>query len=492
MEKSVFTGGTAAAQRRLFQSKCLLLSSLFILSGAGPGPERPRVILGAVLPMSGAQAPFGKEAERGIQLAWDAQKITDPAAAETWTLVIGDDLSSAKESGVVATRLLTKDKAHLLLGSVTGPATLEVADVARTRQRLLIVPLATTQSVVEGPFVARACMDEPMQGAVLGEFLATTLGSKDGAILRDDSAASAGIAAAFTAALQARGGKLVGQQVYDVATENFGPHLQALKEKGARYILLPSSYITAATVMKAARAAKLNFVFLGTESWDTPRFTTAAEEAGQGHFFVTHFAVDDTNAATAAFVTAFQAKFGRPPGSIAALSHDATRMAMDAVKRAGSNQAAVVMTEIQHASQWNGATGTIAHGAHGEFLKSGIIKATTVRGADFKARVMPLVAAGIVVPTAVGPTGASPPPSPGGTPIVSPVPTTVPPSPPTLAVPSEATSAAAASPLSPAAAPTNASPTTPLSANPAPASLPAPPQAIAPAPQSPPPGGSAP
>jgi hypothetical protein len=51
------------------------------------------------------------------------------------------------------------------------------------------------------------------------------------------------------------------------------------------------------------------------------------------------------------------------------------------------------MTEFNRMQDWTGATGSIARGPNGEFLKSGVIKATTLRGADFKARVMPLAAA---------------------------------------------------------------------------------------------------
>jgi branched-chain amino acid transport system substrate-binding protein len=335
--------------------------------------------------MTGPQAPFGKEAERGIQLALEAVKAADPGAQ--WTLAIGDDGSSAKQAGTAADTLVTKDKVNVLLGDLTGPATIELAEVAKAKQRPLVVPLTTAAAVQSGPMVARAAFDEPMQGAILGEFAVTALGVKKAGVLRDDSATAQAIAAAFEQAVKARGGSVEATEVYDLAGEDYSVPLKALAAKGVKHVLLPASYQTAAAVMRQAKTLGLGLTFLGTEAWDTPRFTAAATDAGQGHYFVTHFATDDKDAA--AFVAAFKAKFGREPGSIAALAYDGTMLLAEAVKRSNSNQAPAVMAELAKIKDYAGVTGVVTHDGAGNFLKSGIVKATTLRGADFKARVMP-------------------------------------------------------------------------------------------------------
>src|SRR5262249_39922453 len=117
----------------------------------GAGQERPRITLGAVLPMSGPQAPFGKEAERGIQLALATVKASDPTVVEAWTLVIADDQSSSKEAGAAAAKVVAKDHAHILLGDVTGPSTIEVANVAKAQKRLLVSPMTTSPAIAIDP-----------------------------------------------------------------------------------------------------------------------------------------------------------------------------------------------------------------------------------------------------------------------------------------------------------------------------------------------------
>jgi branched-chain amino acid transport system substrate-binding protein len=364
-----------------------LVLALLTFSAPASAQELPKLDIGVVLPLSGPQAAYGQEMLRGMELAIERAVTTEPKLAGKVQLVTGDEKSLTAEATAAATQLIEKQRAHILIGSITSPSTTAVAAVARKLQRPLISPLTTTRAVSAGGYVFRLSLDDGNQGSLLARFASDTLKTTTAAILRDDTDSALAVASGFTQVFQTAGGKVTTTQVYDLATDDFTAPLGKLREKEPPVVLLPAYYQTAATIMKQAKKYKLGTVFLGGDSWDTPELQKQGGAATKGHFFVAQFAADDPDPATAAFVTAFNAKFKRDPGVIAALGYDSVALAIDVMRRANSNLAASLVKALERTQGFRGASGVVAFSAQGDTTKSAVIKETTAAGAKFKARV---------------------------------------------------------------------------------------------------------
>ncbi len=355
------------------------------------GQERPKLVVGAVLPMTGPQAPFGLEAERGMSLALDVVKQKDPDIAATITLAIADEKSSPREVVPAIEQLVAKDKAHVFIGSLTGLQSQALVDSTAVRGRPIVVPSPGALAVPSGTSVTRVALDEGEQSAALAEYLMTTRKAKAIWVLRDDGEAARRTAERFAAAIAARGGAVKGTEVFELGAEDFAAALGRLKAADADFLFVPASFHTASGVAKAAKAAGTKLVLVGTDAWDTPQLSRIAGEAANGMIHTAAFAADDPDPATAAFVSAFKAKFGRAPGSVAALAFDSMLLVADAVKRAGANQAAALTLELRRTMNLAGATGIITHATDGSPQKTAIIKevsASVPAGAVFRARVL--------------------------------------------------------------------------------------------------------
>jgi len=348
------------------------------------GPERPKLTIGAVLPLSGAQAAFGKEALRGLELAHELLRQTDPELAAGITLLTGDDKSTVSEARTATERLLQKDKAHVLIGSLSAAAVAAVAEVAQAQGRPLVMPTLAPSSAL-GPTAFPVAFTEPQQGEALAVFATQTLKAKAAAALTDGTGAATSVVTRFKAAFTSGGGQVVLEETYDLASESYTALLGRVKTAGAKVVLLPASASTAGTMITQAGKAGLKATFLGGDTWDGASF---ARQAHDDAVVLAHFAVDDPAPATKAFVEAFQKKYGRAPGSLAALAFDSFNLVIDALKRAGHNLRDPLVAELGKTKGFQGATGVIdGFGATGEPVKTGVVKDVKNGALVFRTRV---------------------------------------------------------------------------------------------------------
>jgi len=353
-------------------------------------PAQSRLTIGSIFPLSGVQAAYGQEAGRGIELAMAQLKIKAPELAARLEVVIGDDLSTAKDAAAATDKLIEHDRVQILIGSVASGSTAAMAGQVRHHELPMIAPITAQSTVAMGNGVFRSCVGEDLEGAILAELALKVLGVKQVATLRDEAGAAQAFIDRFAEAFKAGGGQVTDQETYDLAADDFTPLLKRIDASGAKLIVTPAPLPTAAVLMQQAKKVNPDLHFLGGDSWDSPALSRAAGPAAAGHFFVAHFATDDPDPAVVDFVRAFQQKYGRSPGAIAALTYDGFNLIIDAFRRANTNLKAPLILAVEQTKDLAGVTGILTlAGRGGEALKTGIVKETTADGAKFKARVTP-------------------------------------------------------------------------------------------------------
>lgn len=352
--------------------------------------EIPNYNVGVVFPLSGPQAPYGEEAMRGVDLAMELLVKSDPEMARHLTLIKMDDKSLGEEAAKATELLFSKRRAHVVFGSLTGASTMEMAKVAREEKRPILSPLATTSGLTDEGFVFRSCFSEDFQGALLAVFAAKDLNQKTIAILRDDTQGAQEIADKFKRTFAKGGGKVATEEVFSITTTDFSKHIEALKKTSAAWVLLPSHYQTAGIIMQQAQEKGLGKKFLGVDSWDS-NVLGKLGSAAEGHYFASHFAADMQTPEVQTFVTAFKNKYGREPGTIAALTYDGFNLLVDVLKRARTTLKKPLYKAFLSTRDLIGATGEVSLGKSGDAIKSAIIKEITASGLRFKAEVKPKI-----------------------------------------------------------------------------------------------------
>jgi branched-chain amino acid transport system substrate-binding protein len=209
---------------------------------------------------------------------------------------------------------------------------------------------------------------------VLSEFARGNLQAKTAALLVDvRNDYSVGLAQAFRDSFTKAGGRVVAEQKYSEGDSDFSAQLTAIRPLDPDVIVVPGYYTDAGLIARQAKALGIRAVLLGGDGWDSPKLTEIGGEAVEGTYFSNHYSVDDPSPAVRQFVAAYKKKYGADPDSIAALSYDAARLLVDAIRRAGSTEGKRVRDALADTKDFFGVSGKITMDADRNPIKPAVV-----------------------------------------------------------------------------------------------------------------------
>ena len=328
--------------------------------------------IGAVFPLSGQVAFYGNESRDGALLAIDHVNAAGGVLGRKLALIAEDDEGTAEKAVNAFTKLTTKDKVTMVIGSSTSGATMAMTALAQQNKVILNSPSATNIDVTKaGDYVFRACFIDPFQGVVGADFAYDTLKARKAAILYDAGADyNTGLAAAFRTEFKKLKGQIVADEAYQSGDVDFNAQVTRIRAAKPDVVYLPNYYNDVALQAKQLRAQGIKCALVGGDGWDS-LIDNAGDEALNG-FWSSGFASDTTDPKGVAFVKAFTAKFNRPASQFAALGYDTMMLIVDGIKAANSFDTAKVKDAM---AKINGpyVTGNIRYDANRNPIKGAAI-----------------------------------------------------------------------------------------------------------------------
>jgi branched-chain amino acid transport system substrate-binding protein len=135
-----------------------------------------------------------------------------------------------------------------------------------------------------------------------------------------------------------------------------------------------ANYEEVGKIIKQARELGITVPFVGGDGWDSPKLPDIAGAAPlNGTYFTNHYSVEDTSAKSKAFVEAYRKEYGQVPDAMAVLGYDAAYVVADAIKRAGSAEAAKIRDALAATKDFEGVTGKLTLNASHDAIKSAVI-----------------------------------------------------------------------------------------------------------------------
>ena len=324
----------------------LVLLGMSLVAGlafAGGGTDAKgsggAITIGGIFPLSGPVAVYGVEARNGIELAIEEINAAGGINGQKVVLISEDDEGNPEKTVNAYKKLTTRDKAAIIIGSLTSGCTQAITSLAQAQKVLLVAPAATMESITDaGDFIFRACFIDPFQGTVGGLFAATDIGAKKAAVLYDNANDySVGLTDNFVAAFEKWGGTIVAKESYITGDVDFNAQFTKIKSAEPEVVYLPDYYSTVSLIAKQLRAQGLTVPIVGADGWDG--LTENAGDEVLNGFYSNHYASDSTDPKVVNFVKAYQEKFKSVPVSFAALGYDSLYLIRDAILRAGSTDA---------------------------------------------------------------------------------------------------------------------------------------------------------
>ncbi|MBX3097181.1 MAG: ABC transporter substrate-binding protein [Fimbriimonadaceae bacterium] len=355
--------------------------------------EGNEIKLGLVVSRGGDLRPWGVDCENGANLAMselEGGKIGDYSVK----LMIQDSNSNPAE-GKSAAGKLVNDGASVLIGEVASGITATMAEVSMdTGVPIVAVGATRTDLSQKVNNFFRVCYTDAFQGPVMANFAYFDLGLRKVALVTDKSQPySTGLSDSFRQIFTKLGGEIVDEQFYQSKDTQFGAIVTNLKSSNPDGLFLSGYFNEVGPLARQLRDAGIKAPLMGGDGWDSAELISSGGDAIVGGYFCNHYNAEEDRPVVKSFLDAFKAKYSAPPATtMGALGYDATKLVLDALKRAIDTAKAenkpldtlMITNAIENTENFNGVSGVITlKGQNGDPLKTALVVEVQKTGFKF-------------------------------------------------------------------------------------------------------------
>jgi len=368
-----------------------------ILAGCG-GASSNEIKIGVLNEMTGGNATMGTSSANGAKMAIKEANAKGGVLGKQIQAVVADNKSEPSEAANAMTKLATQDKVVAITGMFASSNAIAASSVAESTKVPFLAVGATNPKVTVDEktnkvkdYTFRVCFIDPFQGTVGANFVLNTLNLKKAVFLVDNSSDySKGLAAFFKDAFTKGGGAVIAEEAYLQKDQDFKTILTKVKALNAEVIYVPGYYEEVGKIVKQAREMGITVPIIGGDGWDSPKLVEIGTPAALNNtYFTNHYSVDDTSAASQAFVEAYKKEYGQAPDALAVLGYDAANVLIDAIKRANSTEPAKIREALAATKDFMTVTGSTTLNATHDAVKSAVIIEMKDGKQMFKATVKP-------------------------------------------------------------------------------------------------------
>jgi branched-chain amino acid transport system substrate-binding protein len=231
----------------------LALVAVVMFAAALGGPARANILIGVAGPLTGKEAWFGEQMERGAARAVADLNAAGGVLGEPVELIAVDDFCDP-EQAVAAAKKLVSDGVIFVAGHFCSGASISASEVYAAAGVLMISPTSSNPLLTElgRANVFRIIYRDDAAGIMASNYLADHWADKKIAILHDDTAFGKGVADLTKEQLNRRGLREVIYQAYLPGLNNYAAEITQLRAAEIDVVFI-GGYATEVALM--ARAA---------------------------------------------------------------------------------------------------------------------------------------------------------------------------------------------------------------------------------------------
>ena len=344
--------------------------------GGAPGDE---IRIGVNAELTGSKPTVGDSCKKAMELlasqvnAAGGLKLGDKKYR--LKLLVEDNEDKAESAAAVAQKLISQNNVLAIIGPNASGNAIPAARICEDNGVIMISPWSTNPKTTEGKkFVFRACFIDDFQGQVMAKFARDHLQAQTAAVLYDvASEYNKGIAEFFKQSFEAMGGRVVAFASYTKDDKDFSSQLTTIKAANPGVLFLPNYYNEVPLQVQQARRLGITCPFIGSDSWGSPEILTLCGVELEESYFSTHYAPDIATDTAQKFIKAYEAKYGKKPDDVAALTYDAGKLLLTAISQAGTLERQKVRDALAAVQDFEGVTGSMKFHGTGDPIKSAVI-----------------------------------------------------------------------------------------------------------------------
>jgi branched-chain amino acid transport system substrate-binding protein len=263
-----------------------LLLSAILMAALCTTNAAADILIGVAGPMTGKDAWFGAQLERGAELAVADLNAAGGVLGEQVQLLAADDYCDPRQA-VAAARKLVSDGVIFVDGHYCSGASIPASEVYDAAGVLMISPASSNPMLTElgRANVFRLENRDDANGALIGNYLAEHWSDKKIAILHDDTAYGKGAAEEVKKSLNGRGVTEAIYQVYVPGKVNYGAEIDELQAAYIAVAFIGGYHTEIALMARHARDRGYSVQLIAANSMGTEEFALIAGEATEGMLY---------------------------------------------------------------------------------------------------------------------------------------------------------------------------------------------------------------
>jgi len=355
---------------------CLTVS---LALGGCASKETNDIRLGVNAEITGSKPTVGDSCQKAAELL--AAQVNAAGGLQVGdkkypvTLFIEDNEDKPESAAAVAKKLISQNNVLAIIGPNASGNAIPAARICEDAKVIMISPWSTNPKTTEHlKYVFRACFLDDFQGEVMAKFARDNLKAKTAAVLYDvASEYNKGIAEFFKKSFEKMGGQVVAFESYTKDDKDFSSQLTKIKAAGPNVLFLPNYYNEVPLQAQQARRLGITCPLIGSDSWGSSELLTLGGQDLEGSYFSTHYAPDIATPKAQKFIKDYEAKYGKKPDDVAALTYDSGQLLLTAIARAGSRDREKVREALANIPEMEEVTGKMKFTGSGDPIKSAVI-----------------------------------------------------------------------------------------------------------------------
>lgn len=361
----------------------LMVFSLCACGDGGDSSGEKVVKIGVFEPITGQNGAGGKQEVLGMQYA-NAQNPTVEIGGETYKveLVIADNESTTDKAASAASQLVAQG-VSIVLGTYGSNVAIAGSNTFKEAGIPALGVTCTNPQVTEGnSHYFRICFLDPFQGTVHANFAKEQMKADTIYCLGElGNDYDQGLINYCKEAAEKLGIKVITES-FPKDNSDFTSYLNNAKKAGAQAIFAPCSIQYAQLIVEQSAAQGIDIPLLGSDTWDNNTIVGATKGKDVQVYVSTFYqegANPDFEKGIKEWINGDAKNLENNGGNdmlaaVTVMGYDAYMVAIEALKAAGSTDAAAVMAALPNVT-YTGISGSIAFNEIGDAIRdSAVIK----------------------------------------------------------------------------------------------------------------------
>lgn len=309
-----------------------------VLSGAAAAAD---LTIGASAPLTGPRALLGKYFKQGVDMAVEEVNAEGGVLGQKLVIAYEDDQADNPNAAINAmSKLMEVSKVPIVLGPHFSVAQLATQKAYCNGSLISLTGASGVPVTAQNcNFVIRVRGSDTLQAQALVAYALENLKTTKIAVISIHDDFGKGGADRVVAALKDKGITPVANESHNAGDTDFSAQLSRIRAAGAELVIMWTHDNESALIVRQARQFGLPFKFAGSTSLSQPAFINLSGPTGEGVISASDFLAENPDPYVKAFVEKFQKKYGALPELYAATYYDSVKLAVAAIKAAGTTDA---------------------------------------------------------------------------------------------------------------------------------------------------------